>query len=232
MRSSAVVALAALGMVLSAGCTSRFLSAEDRRETCHVVVEEKFGRPAFVANSLSSGAGTLSGAGRGALMGLQAGGGLGVIVTLPLGTLIGAGYGTACAVADAQHPDAEADFERLLLQADAGLLKRDLDAFFKAPRAGCAAPLAPTPDAVLQIERIQSGMACLIGRQEFWVSVEWRTVSRKTGKVLNLTTSRREHTSTREVGDWFAHPEEGRAEIESLLGAIGGDIAAQFIPAE
>lgn len=226
------LAAALLVPALVAGCAGPFIRPDDRKEACNVAVDEKFGSVTFVPNNLSGPAGTLSGAGVGALQGLASGGGIGVLFTLPLGLILGAGYGTVCAVASAEHPTADADFERFLHEADTGALRRALQARLESsPRPECATATArgAAPDAVVHLDRIEARMACLHGVQEFEVVVKWRTVNLASGRVLNESETRRNHKSSRDVGDWFAHPEAARSEIEDVLALAGQDIAGQFV---
>jgi hypothetical protein len=230
MPSIASIAAAFATLLVASGCVTSFLSLSDRQQACRVAVRENFGTPGFKANSLSGGAGPLSGAGQGAVMGLQAG--AGGILLMPIAALIGAGYGTSCAVAASQHPTANADFERLLRESDSGVVRRTVEAKLAAPRAECAATMtdaATTPDAFVEIDRIQAGMACLHGRQEFWVEVKWRTVTARSGKVLNEATARREMKSPLAVAEWFARPDAARGEIETVFAFLGQDIAYQFV---
>lgn len=231
MRSLAPLALAAICPALLAGCVSAYLSAEDRKEACEVAVEEKFDRALFTHNSLSGAAGPLAGAGQGFVRGGQMGG-QGALLGASLGLIIGAAAGTACAVASAQHPNADRDFERLLHDSDAGLVKRTLRARLKTsrpecPSAGSGGSAGGAPDARVEIEAIHAGMSCLIGRHEFWVAAKWRTVA-KTGRVLNETTSRREYKSPRSTAEWFADASSARLDIERVLQQVGEDMAAQF----
>jgi hypothetical protein len=234
MRSLAPLALAAICPALLAGCVSPYLSAEARKQACEIAVEEKFASALFKPNSLSGAAGPLAGAGQGFVGGGQVGG-QGALLTAPIGFIVGAAVGTACAVAGAQHPNADRDFERLLHDADTGLVKRTLEARLKTPRPECPSavsdrPAGALPDARVEIEAIQAGMSCLIGRQEFWVAAKWRTVA-KTGRVLNETTSRREYKSPRSTAEWFADASSARLDIERTLQQVGEDMAAQFFAA-
>lgn len=220
MRRFAFVCMA----LALAGCANPRLWPEDRKEACRIQVEEKFDRAVFRPNSLSSGAGTLSGAGQGFLAGLSFG--YGSIIAAPIGLIVGAGYGTSCAVANAQRPNANADFERLLQEADAHAIKRALEAGLEAPRSECDAS-ASGHDAVVEIQKIEAGMACLHGRQEFTLAVKWRTVTAK-GKVLNESNVQHASKSSRGVDDWFANPDEARKEIEAAYEQVGGGIAREF----
>ncbi|MGE5093848.1 MAG: hypothetical protein ACM3SO_01835, partial [Betaproteobacteria bacterium] len=127
----------------------------------------------------------LSGAGQGFVAGL--GFGYGAIIAAPIGLIVGAGYGTSCAVANARRPTADADFERLLQEADAHAMKRAIEAGLQAPRPECARASGEGHDAVVEIRHIEGGMACLHGRQEFTLAVKWRTVTAR-GEVLNEST--------------------------------------------
>lgn len=192
---------------------------------------EKFGHPEFQPNSLSGSGGTFAGAGQGFVEGLK--GGRDAIILAPLGMIIGAGYGTACAAAASERPNANADFERLLREADSGALRRALEARLASPRPECDASDRKGPtDAVIEIDRIQVGMPCLLGKQEFEVMAEWRTVTTRTGRVLNKGKTMVHHESARSVDDWFAHPAEARGEIELAMARLGEMMAAQFVPRE
>lgn len=227
MRSLAPLALVAICPALLAGCVGAYLSAEDRKEACEVAVEEKFASALFKPNSLSGPAGPLSGAGQGLARAGQLGG-QGALLTAPIGLVVGAAVGTACAVASAQHPNADRDFERLLHDSDTGLVKRTLEARLKTPRPECpSAGSGRSAGARVEIEAIEAGMSCLIGRQEFWVAAKWRTVS-GTGRVLNEAAARREYKSPRSIGEWFADASGARGDIEVVLRQVGEDIAAQF----
>ena len=219
---------------LLASCASPYVRIDDRQEACDIQVVDRYDHPAFEPNPLSSSSGAASGAGRGFLAGLQ-GGGLEALVLAPLGALIGAGYGASCASAASRHPTANADFERILLQADRAALRRTLEARLNAPRPECRttvprdAQQARAPDAVLEITQLRAGMACLGSRQEFWMAAAWKTVTTRTSRVLNESNTMVRYESSREVGDWFAHPVEAREEVELLMGRLGEAMASQFV---
>jgi hypothetical protein len=207
---------------------------DDRKHLCQVTVDEKFDSPVFHENILSSSAGGLAGAGGGALAGLVYGIGPQAIVTVPLGALIGAVGGTACAAAGISHPNAEADFARLLQAADAGALKRALETDLNAPRPECgraSTQRSPSsvPDTVIEIETIDAGMGCALGRQDYWVSVQWRTLTGNDRRVLAATTTRCSQKSFHDVDDWFANPDRARMEIQRVLAMTGQRMAAQLI---
>jgi hypothetical protein len=210
-------------------CAAPLLSPEDRKQVCSVAVAGTADGPAFRENVFAGPAGGLAGAGVGALQGLIYSGGYGAIVTVPLGALIGAVGGTACAASGLSHPNAQADFERLLKAADAGALPRALEAEMNAPRAECSRPGAPGPDATVDIEKLESGMACVYSRQQYWIAVQWRTRIAATGRELNRTTTRCEQTSYRTVDDWFGDPERARAELENAFAATGRRMAGQLL---
>ena len=219
----------ALGVPLAcllASCAGPFVRLEDRAEACRIEVVEQFDRPVFQSNSMSGSGGTFVGAGKGFVAGLQTG--QGAIFLAPIAALIGAGYGTACAAAAANHPDANAEFERLMREADASSLRRALEAALAAPRPECRASSAVgEPDARIEIAKVEFGMSCPMGKEEFHVISEWRTVT-KAGRVLNNSKTLVNHESTRSVDEWFAHPAEARGEIEASMAQLGQAMAAQF----
>lgn len=235
MGRLALAAMATATMCLLAACASPLLSPDDRKQTCAFAVDRKFASPTFHANPLSSAAGGMVGAGVGAGQGVFAGGGsLAAIVTVPLGALIGAGYGTTCAAASLSHPTADADFERLLQAADYGVLTRALEADLNAGRAECSYTATdafpkPAPDAVVAIEKIDAGMGCLYGQQDYWIAVEWRTTRVKTWTEINWTTTKCDQVSFRTVDDWFGSPDQARAEIERVLARTGQRMAMELL---
>jgi hypothetical protein len=224
---------------LISGCASPLLAPGDLKHVCQVAVEEKFGASVFHKNVLSSAAGVPVSAAHGALKGLALG--LAVfpaapaaILTTPAGALFGVVRGVACSAASLEHPTADADFERILHAADAGILKRTLEADLNVPRpdcnnAGTAGLAKATPDTVVEIEGIDAGMGCLDGQQEYWISVQWRTISNQTGRVLNSTTTKCAQVSSRYVDDWFANPDRATAEIERALTGTGHRMAMELL---
>jgi len=232
MRAWILGATVAVTAVLLGACARPYLAPDERKYVCHVAVDEQFGVPALRPNPFSNPAGGLAGAGAGALTGLQ--GGALLIFTVPIGAAIGAAAGAVCAAASLNHPTADADFARLLQAADVSSLKRTLVTELNAPRAECARagadPASRTdPDAVVEIQKIEAGMACLLGQQEYWVAVQWRTRAVKTGKEFNWTTTKCVQTSIHSVDDWFANPDRARAEIEGVLAGAGRRIAAELL---
>ena len=178
MRVSPAIATAALTIGLVGACASPLLAPDDRKYVCQVAVDRKFGSPVVHPNPFSSPTGGLTGAAGGALMGLAV---FPIppswIITVPVGAVYGATRGAACAAASQSHPKAEADFETILKAADASKLMRTLGADLNAPREGCAsaqagASAAPVPDTIIEIEQVDAGMGCAIGKQEFWISVK------------------------------------------------------------
>lgn len=213
---------------LLAACASPILRPDDRAEACRIVVEEGFGHAALQPNSLSSGAGPLSGAGQGFVVGALAGGPL-FFLTAPAGAVVGGAVGAACAAGSVQHPDAEAQLERWLRDADVHAVKRSLEEALEKPRPECRGAPREGHDAVLRIEKIEARMGCLLGRPQLQVAVTWRTVAMKDATVLNSTTTLRSHTSARDLDAWFSDPAEFRREIEVVFGDIGREIASQFV---
>ncbi len=134
--------------------------------------------------------------------------------------MYGATRGAACAAASQSHPNAEADFEKILKAADAGKLTQALEADLNAPREGCAsaqagASAAPVPDTIIEIEKVDAGMGCAIGKQEFWISVKWRALVAGNRRVLAEAATRSGQKSFLDVDDWFADPDRARLEIEN-----------------
>ena len=225
LRTRLCAAIGLLSVPLLIGCATSTLSEAARAQVCRIDVAIKVPEAAHSPNPLSSGSGWLTGAGVGALGGLQGG-----LLGVPVGMLLGFGYGAACAVASAQHPSAEADFERILRSADLRALLRTLQVELNAPRPECLralveSPADSKPDAVVEIEKIEARMACLIGNQAYWFTVQWRAVSAKDGSVLAAATTRCELTSSRGVDAWFADPDYARAEAERLLVKVGEKVA-------
>ena len=228
MHAFRLVTLAGVACALSSCTTSPYVRLDERSEACHIAVVENFGHPRLQPNEMSGSAGTFAGAGKGMAEGLAMG--RDAIILAPLGAIIGAGYGTACAAAASHHPTANADFEQLLRDADSTSLRHAIEARLASPRPECDAHASgPEPDARLEIEKVEFGMACLMGKQEFQVTSEWRTVTARTGHVLNESRTMIVHQSARSVDDWFAHPAQARAEIEQSLARLGEAMAAQFV---
>jgi hypothetical protein len=232
MRSCFPFAAAVMTSGILAACAYPLLAPDDRKNFCDFAVEENFGSLEFHPNIYSSAAGALAGAGEGALAG--SGSGYFAIIMVPIGALIGAAAGASCAAAGLSHPNAEADFERFLLAADASALKSALEADLNAPRAECRRPRADVfgmtaPDALVAIEKIEFQMGCLLGRQEYWITVQWHTTSAKSQRVLNSSTTKCMLTSFHDVDEWFAHPERAKAEIEGLLTRTGQRMAGLLL---
>ena len=231
------LALSVLALALLPGCAvmsfpPSSLRPGDRAQACRIEVDARLPKPVFVANPLSSESGVTAGAGQGAVQGLLAG--PGAVIFVPLMGVVGAGVGAACAEAASRHPSANAEFERILGTADVSLLKRALEVELAAPRAECRpgaadAPAGVGPDAVVEIEKIEAGMACLRGKQEYGVAVRWRVVRTKGGSVLAASGTMCSVTSFRSVGEWFADPGFARAEIERLLGKAGQRVAVSLL---
>jgi hypothetical protein len=232
---NALKVLFALLAVFVAGCGSPLVRPGDAKETCHVTVNEEFGQAGFQSNVLSNKAGTFGGIGMGALSGLQ-GGWPGFVLTVPIGAIAGAAYGTACAVGSVNFPSAETDFQKILQTTDTKLLKTEIEARLNSSRAECTAPDSRDErdrphGAVITIRKIEAGMGCLHGNQDLWVEVSWRTAIAKSNSQFDVTTKHR-YTSPREVAGWFAHPDEARAEIEHVFVELGKDIAIRLIARE
>jgi len=219
---------------LLAACAHPLLGPDNGKSSCRVAVEENFGSPVFHANVLSGPAGPLAGAGGGALWGLLYGLGPQAIVTVPFGALIGAVQGGICSSASQNHPTADADFERFLVAADAGVLKRTVEAQLNGPQAHCSpertdGSATDTPETIVAIESVEFVMGCAYGQQEYQVAVQWRTLNAHTRIVLQSTTTTCTLRSFRSVGEWFENPGQATAEIERVLAKTGQQMASLLV---
>jgi len=230
MRAATLLALGFLS-----ACASPLLAPDDRGHVCQVAVDEKFGSNIFHPNPLRNPAGVAGGAAAGALAGLI--GGPMLFIAVPAFATMGAVAGAACGAASLIHPDAEADFERILKAADSGSLKRALQVDLSAPRAGCGRwqlddSAAAAPDTVIEIESIQVGMNCVSEEQDYTVTVKWRVVTATTHKSLLLrgdATTMCRQESSRDVDAWLADKDQARLEIERVLAKTGQPMAAELL---
>lgn len=230
MNVGAKFAVVLLPVCILSACATALLAPDDRKQVCEVRVDELFGSPLLVPNPLSNPAGALVGAGAGAVAGI----GPGMIFVVPIGAVVGAAYGAACGAASLGHPDAEANFQKILQSAEAGRLKRAMEAEVNAPRAGCvrspADPPAPVgPDTVIEVRKLEVTFGCLFGNQEYSIAVDWKVTSATGGRVLAETTTRCSEKSSRDVDEWFAAPEQAKAEVEHALGKVGQRMAAELL---
>jgi hypothetical protein len=233
MRSCRAMPIFMSALVLLPGCAAMSsLSPADRAQLCRIEVDARLPQPVFVANPASSESGMLVGAGAGALQGFLMG--PAAIVAVPVLGILGAGAGAACAEGASRYPSANADYERILGSANIGVLKQAVELELAAPRAECPpttreTPAGARPDAIVEIEKIESGMACLGGRQEYAVAVHWRVVSASGGRVLAASQTVCSVTSSRSVDDWFADSGYARTEIERLLEKAGRRVAVSLL---
>jgi len=226
--------LALVYCIALCGCTPTLLAPDERGHVCQVTVDDRSASPVFHANPLSNAQGGLVGAAGGAVQGLTAPNPLAWIVTVPLGAVIGGIGGTACAAASQSHPDADAEFEKILKAADAGYLKRAMQAELNAPRAECSraqvgVSAAAAPDTVVEIQTIGFRMACVFGQQEYEVNVKWRVMTAEDRRVLGEATTMCSQTSFKDVDEWFADRDQARVEVERLLTKTGQRMAAQML---
>jgi hypothetical protein len=155
-------------------------------------------------------------------------------VGVPFYAIFGASTGAACAEGASRYPSANADYGRILGKADIGVLKQAVELELAEPRAECPPAARDTlpgarPDAIVEIEKVESGMACLRGKQEYAVAVHWRVVSTRSGRVLAASQTVCSVTSFRGVGDWFADPAYAQEEIERLLEKAGRRVAVSLL---
>jgi hypothetical protein len=233
MNVGAKLAVALLPVCILSACATALLAPDDCKQVCEVRVDETFGAPVFHPNPASLPTGAAVGAAEGALRGLWTGG-YGAIIGIPVGAAIGGLYGAACSAASASHPDAEANFQRILQAAEAGSLKRAMEAEFNVPRAGCVKPASDPPatvepDTIVEVRKVDVTMGCLFGKQEYWITVDWKVTTATGSRVLAETTTRCSQKSSRGVDEWFAGPEEARVEVERVLGKVGQRMAEELL---
>ncbi len=174
-----------------------------------------------------------AGRGIGALAGLQ--GGIAAIFTVPLFAAVGAVGGAACGAGSLAYPDADARFQAILATVDTHSLARALSAGLSAntPPDSCGSrntvpALVDRPDATVELEVLEVGMACPVGRQQVWASVRWRVLDGADGRELAAATTRCGMSSRLDFGDWFTDAGRARAEIELVLTKTGQRVAAQM----
>ena len=221
---------------LLAACATPLVAPGDRKALCRVTVEERYGSARFHPNLGSSAAGGLVGAGQGALAGFAIPFPF-VIITAPLGIVVGTATGAACAAAGLRHPNANTDFASILAAADAHRLKRGLEAEFLQIRPDCGqkpmeGEAGSSPDTLIEVMKIAAGMECLDDPFRFRLSVDWRARNVKSHKVIADWTTRCTYTSSRSVDDWFAHPDQAREEVEDALSKLGQRIALEMLSPE
>ena len=217
---------------LVAGCGRSFIVPHDRALLCRAEVIRQFPEPAFQPNPMSTPAGVPLGAAAGAVTALQAG--YGGIFLLPFTTAIGLVGGSACAVAGAAHPSADADFQRALLAANPDILAQAIAQELDTPRAcGTAGhPGAASSEVTVELLAVKAGMECLLGRHRYWVETSWRAVAGEARREIAQRVTRCEHESFRDTAAWLAHPDDARAEIEGVLAESGRYIAQAMLSAE
>jgi hypothetical protein len=231
MNVGAKLAVAFLPVCILSACATALLALDERKQVCEVRVDETFGAPVYHPNPLSSLVGVAVGAGGGALRGVGTGY---PFVGIPLGAAIGGLYGAACSAASASHPDAEANFQKILQAAEAGSLKRAMEAELNVPRAGCVRPASDPPatvepDTIVEVRKVDVTMGCLFGKQEYWITVDWKVTTAAGSRVLAETTTRCSQKSSRGVDEWFAAPDQARLEVERVLGKVGQRMAEELL---
>jgi hypothetical protein len=228
-----MVAAGVATVTLLAACATPLVAPSDRKSLCRVAVEERYGSARFRPNLGSSAAGGLVGAGQGALAGLAIPFPF-VIITAPLGIVVGTATGAACAAAGLRHPNANTDFASMLAASDAHRLKRALEAEFLQIRPDCGqkpmeGEAGASPDTLIEVMKIEAGMECLDDPFTYRLSVDWRARNMTSHKVIADRTTRCTYTSSRSVEDWFSHPDRAREEIEDALSKLGQRIGAELL---
>jgi len=215
-------------LALLAGCVSTSLGSSDRAQLCRIELDAKLPQPVAVVHPLLTESGAAIAAGYGLLQGLAA-------PPLAIVAIVAGAYApTACAESFSRYPSAKADYERILGTANIGLFKQAVELELAEARSECrpapaGTPASERPDAIVEIEKIESFMGCPDGKQEFAVKVHWRVVSTRSGRVLAASTTACLMTSFRSVGDWFADPGYAKAEIERLLEKAGEHVAVSLL---
>ncbi len=221
MRIRVAPALLA-GVLALTGCASRSLSPDDLQWTCRFGIEQKVSSPAFKVNPLSNVAGGIVGAG------------LGAGLLFPIGIPLGAIGGSACAAGSLAHPTADADFTRLVGEADFAAFQRALDERLHASRDACrsadpVAALRSSNDATVTVDTATAGMGCLYGHHQYWLAMKWHVTDARTGRELASSTTACVMRSWRTVDDWFADPAYAKKEIERLMAGTGTAVGSTVL---
>jgi hypothetical protein len=223
--------LAAIGAIC--GCTPALIGSGERGTVCRVVVEDKSEALEVQANPVASPAGgSLVGAGSAGLVVL------GVLTLNPLVVIqgaVGAAAGVACGAGGAAHPDAEAEFRKIVLTSDRGALTRAIEAAMlsaSAERRNVCEVATASPDAVIEIESVVLTMGCPVGQQAYYIAVKWRAMSATGHKVLGHSTTRCLQSSSMDVDAWPADAERARTEVNGALSRTGQRIAAELLGAD
>jgi hypothetical protein len=103
------------------------------------------------------------------------------------------------------------------------------DAGVECRPSAADSPASARPDAIVEIEKIESFMDCPEGKQKYVIAVHWRVVNTRSGRVLAESATTCLVTSFRSVGDWFADPGYAKAEIERLLEKAGRHVAVSLL---
>jgi len=160
--------------------------------------------------------------------------GLGVLAVLtgnPVGALYVAENGAQCAAGSVSHPNAPADFQAIYRSASAQSLAQGMERELDALSGGCApteASLGPKPDTIVEVASISVGLDCAYENWTYGIAVTWRVKRADGGGILAETRTACGFVANRGVDDWLAHPEEGRAEFEQVLGLIGKRMADEL----
>ncbi len=215
-------------LVLLAGCVSTSLSPSDRAHLSRIEVDAKLPQPVAMVHPLLTESGVATGIAYGVLLTLAA------PPLVIVGAIAGARAPAACAESFSRYPSANADYARILGTADVGLLKQAVELELADAGVGwrpsaADSPASARPDAIVEIEKIESLMACPEEQQRFAIEVHWRVVSTKSGRVLAASKTVCAVTSFRSVGDWLADPGYAKAEIERLLEKAGRHVAVSLL---
>ncbi len=229
---------------LVAACAIPLLTPQQNSQYCEIEVQGPSGPPVFVQGTLLDPIAETSAEAfaNASLVGLFV---LGLVTRLPLLDLSGDPRAAvqaahACDPARLVRPGAQLEFELVLRTADAQALARALKSALDAPRGKCASPRASRghgtgPDGRLEIEEVSVVAGCLYGRMGYRVDVRWILRNAGSGDKVAATTTQCVLESFREVGDWLAHPDLARAEIEGAFAAtgqrVGTDLVVGYPPA-
>ena len=233
------LAIALMGVGALSACTRGLLEPDYSKHLCHIAVEEKFETATPLHPQELNGGDAAIGGAVGTLPWsilvpplLP----LGAVVVAPIAALLEAGTGIECVAAMVKYPNAQTEFQEILMAVDSNSLKRALEKALNAPSDRCARPsngsAALATDAIVEIKKIGVTMTCAFGKRKYWIDVKWRATS-PTGKPLfRDTTTSCVQTSLWGVGEWSTNRDRAREEMERVLSKTGQHMAVELLSEE